>query len=111
MENKSQRIQVKPRHIHYTKRNAPPVHLNNVHLPQEEYVKYLGLHLDRRFTWHIHIFSKRKHLGITLTKMYLLLGRKSKLSTSNAFLVYIEQYSNQTGLSEYNSGVRLPLPT
>jgi hypothetical protein len=24
---------------------------------------------------------------------------------------YIKQYSNQSGLTEYNSGVRLPLPT
>jgi hypothetical protein len=41
--------------FHYTKRNVPPpapVHINNVQLPQEEYIKYLGLHLDRRLTWH-----------------------------------------------------------
>jgi hypothetical protein len=55
--------------------------------------------------------SKRKQLVITLTKMYWLLGRKSKLSTSNKLLIYIKQYSNQSGLTEYNSGVRLPLPT
>jgi hypothetical protein len=41
-----------------------------------------------RLTWHKHIFAKRKQLGITLTKMYWLLGRKSKLSTSNKFLIY-----------------------
>jgi hypothetical protein len=34
------------------------------------------------------IFAKRKQLGITHTKMYLLLERKSKLSTSNKFLIY-----------------------
>jgi hypothetical protein len=51
--------------------------------PQEEDVKYLRLHLDRRLTWH-----KRKQLGITLTKMYWLRGRKSKLSTSNKLLIY-----------------------
>jgi hypothetical protein len=51
MENESQRIQVDPRNIHYTKRNVPrPVHINNVQLPQKEDVKYLGLHLDRRLT-------------------------------------------------------------
>jgi hypothetical protein len=52
-----------------------------------EDVKYLGLHLDRRLTWHKHIFAKRKRLGITLTKMYWLLGLKSKLSTSNKLLI------------------------
>jgi hypothetical protein len=49
--------------------------------------QYLELHLDRRLTWHKHI-TKRKQLRITLTKMYWLLGRKSKLSTSNKLLMY-----------------------
>jgi hypothetical protein len=57
-------------------------------LSQKEDVKYLGLHLDRRLTWHKHIFAKQKQLGITLTKMYWLLGCKSKLSTSNKLLIY-----------------------
>jgi hypothetical protein len=39
-------------------------------------------------TWNKHIFIKRKQLGITLTKMYWLLGRKSKLSTNNKLLLY-----------------------
>jgi hypothetical protein len=67
---------------------CPSVHVNNVQLPQAEDVEYLGLHLDRRLTWHKHIFAKRKQLGITLTKMYWLLGRKSNLTTSNKLLVY-----------------------
>jgi hypothetical protein len=45
------------------------VHRNNVQIPQEEDVKFLGLYLDRRLTWHKHIFTERKQLGITLTKM------------------------------------------
>jgi hypothetical protein len=65
-----------------------PVHINDVQIPQESHVKYLGLHLDRRLTWHTHIFSKRKQLGISLTKMYWLLGRKSKLSTNNKPFIY-----------------------
>jgi hypothetical protein len=93
MGNESQGIQVDPRNIHYTKRNYPPAHINNVQLPQEEDVKYLGLHLDRRLTWHKHIFAKRKQLEITLTKIYWLLGHKSILSASNK-LPYINQYTN-----------------
>jgi hypothetical protein len=60
----------------------------NVQLPQDDDVKYLGIHHDRRLTWHKHIFAKRTQLGITLTKMYWLLGGKSKLSTSNKLLIY-----------------------
>jgi hypothetical protein len=77
-------------HITFTTRRetCPPVHVNNVQLLQEEDVKYLGLHLDRRLTWHKHIFAKRKQSGITLTKMYWLLGRKSKLSIGNELLIY-----------------------
>jgi hypothetical protein len=82
-------MQINPCNIYNTKRNVPPkVHINNVQLPQEEEVKYLGLHLDRRLTWNKHIFVKRKQLGITLTKMYWLLEHKSKLSTNNTFLIY-----------------------
>jgi hypothetical protein len=85
-------MQIDTRDIHNTKRNVPPpppvVQINNVQLPPTEKIKYLRLHLDRRLTWHKHIFIKRKQLGITLTKMYWLLGHKSKLSTNNKLLLY-----------------------
>jgi hypothetical protein len=67
---------------------CPPVHINDVQITQEDYVKYLGLHLDRSLTWHTHIFAKRKQLGLSLTKMYWLVGLKSKLSTNNKLLIY-----------------------
>jgi hypothetical protein len=67
---------------------CPPIHIKKVQLPQEDDVKYLGLHLDRKLIWHTHIFAKRKQLGITLTKLYWLLRRKSKPSINNKFLIY-----------------------
>jgi hypothetical protein len=82
----------------------PASHINNVQLSQEEVDKYLGLHLDRRLTWHKHIFVKWKHHTIK----YWLLRRKLKFSTSNKLLI---QYSNQSELIEYHYGVQLPLPT
>jgi hypothetical protein len=81
-------MQVDPRHIHNTKRNVPPVQINNGQLSQKEEVKYLGLHLDRRLTWHKHIFVKRKQLGITLAKMYWLLGPQTNLDLRNTTLGY-----------------------
>jgi hypothetical protein len=53
-------------HVTLTTRRGtcPPVHINDVELPQENHVKYLGLHLDRRLTWHTHNFSKSKQLGL-----------------------------------------------
>jgi hypothetical protein len=76
-------------HVTFTirKETCPPVHINKVHVPQQN-VTYLGLHLDRRLTLRKHTSTNRKELGMTLTKMYWLLGRKSKLSTSNKILTY-----------------------
>jgi hypothetical protein len=76
--------------VYFTTRRETclPGHINNVQFPQAEEIKYLGLHLDRRLIWRNHIFAKRKQLGITLTKMNWLLGRQSKLTTSNKLLAY-----------------------
>jgi hypothetical protein len=80
--------EVKSTHVTFTTRRAtcPPVHINDVQLPQKEDDKYIGLHLNRRLTWHKHILTKRKQLGLTLTKLHWLLGRQSKLSTNNKLL-------------------------
>jgi hypothetical protein len=47
---------------------------------------YLLPECDPFLVWQI--FTKRKQLGIALTKMYWLLGRKSKLSINNKLLIY-----------------------
>jgi hypothetical protein len=77
-------------HITFTTRTGkcPPVHMNDMQLPCAEQVKYFGLHLDCKLTWRHHIFTKRKQLGLTLTKMYWLLGRRSHLSLPNKLLLY-----------------------
>jgi len=61
----------------------PAVTLNGLKIPQAEDAKYLGLYLDRRLNWRKHTFTKRKQLGIQLSKMYWLLGSKLQLSIEN----------------------------
>jgi hypothetical protein len=48
----------------------------------------MGFQKFSLYTWHNHIFVKPKQLGISLTNMYWLLGRKSNLSTNNKLLIY-----------------------
>jgi hypothetical protein len=77
-------------HVTFTNRIeiCPVVYINNEPLSQAEDVKYILIHLDKRLTWHKDIVTKRKHLGITLTKLYWLLGRRSKLNLSNKLLIF-----------------------
>jgi hypothetical protein len=70
------------------KRDCPPVQLNDINIPQQTKVKYLGLHLDRRLTWKSHIEAKRKQIKLTFSKMYWLMGRKSQLFLANKVLLY-----------------------
>jgi hypothetical protein len=64
----------KSTHATFTTRRetCPLIHINIVQFSQAEDVKYLGLHLGRRLTWHKHIFAKHKQLGITLTIISML---------------------------------------
>jgi hypothetical protein len=55
---------------------------------KQKMLNTLDLHLDRRLTWNKHIFTKRKHLATILTKLFWLLGRKSKLDLNNKLLIY-----------------------
>lgn len=80
----------KSTHITFTlnKRTCSSVKLNDVIIPQKRNVSYLGLHLDRRLTWKKHIEAKRNQVNLKLSKMYWLIGRKSKLSLDNKVLLY-----------------------
>lgn len=80
----------KSTHVTFTlnKRTCPPVVLNDINIPQQTKVKYLGMHLDRRLTWKKHIEAKRNQIKMTFSKMYWLMGRKSQLSLDNKVLLY-----------------------
>lgn len=82
--------ETKSQQITFTNRRGacPPITLNGHQLHQQDVVKYLGMHLDSRLTWKNHIFAKRKQLGIKLSKLQWIIGRRSKLSLDNKILIY-----------------------
>lgn len=67
---------------------CPPVKLNNAEIPQQGYVKYLGIYLDKRLIWKKHIKTKRKALDIQLSKLSFLFNKRSRVSLQNKILIY-----------------------
>jgi len=53
-----------------TRTLCPPVTMNNVLIPMQTDVKYLGLHLDQRLTWRKYIRTKRHLLYVELRGIY-----------------------------------------
>jgi len=64
------------------------VYLNGRPIPQQDTVKCLDLHLDRRLTWRTHIHAKGKELDLSFKRMCWIIGRRSELSLENKLLLY-----------------------
>ena len=80
----------KSTHVTFTlrKQTCPQVTINNITVPNNDTVRYLGMTLDRRLTWKQHITDKSKQLRDILKKFYWLIGRRSNLSTQNKITLY-----------------------
>jgi hypothetical protein len=74
--------------------------------PKQKKLSILGF----TWTWHKQIFAEGQHLGITLSKMYWLLGLKPQTAYEQKLLA-IKSSSNPSGPTEYNSWAQLPSPT
>jgi hypothetical protein len=62
--------------------------LNDIQIPRNTEIKYLGMTIDSKLTWKQHIANKRKHVNITIKQLNWLLGRKSNLVTESKLLIY-----------------------
>lgn len=78
----------KSTHVSFTLRstNGPPLSINNNIIPQHDYTKYLGIHLDKKLNWAYHIKNKRKSLNLRLHSLRHLLRSNMPLNTK--LLIY-----------------------
>jgi hypothetical protein len=86
-------------HVTFTtwRESCLPLDINNVHLPEQD-VQYLGLYLDRRLAWRMHIFTKRKQLEMNFTPFgYLDKSQNSPQATNSH-----RQSNTQTNLGLWN---------
>lgn len=81
---------VKCAHITFTlrKHDCTPIKINNVQIPQQNHVKYLGIHLDRRLTWSRHIEAKTTQIKLKTVQLMWLLNSRSTLRLEYKVLIY-----------------------
>lgn len=77
-------------HVNFTNQRKQhlPIRINETQIPIADSAKYLGMHLDARLRWKVHIKKKREELGIRYKKLHWMLGRNSQLSIDNKLLIY-----------------------
>lgn len=71
--------------------NPLNIKINNCEInwnPRDRAIRYLGLHLDRRLTWGIHINKKLNECHTRLVQLYPIINRKSSLKIECALLIY-----------------------
>lgn len=78
-------------HVTYTLRKVDSnycVYLNDTPVPQADSAKYLGMHLDSRLTWRIHVEKKVAQIKLKTRQLYWLIGRRSQLDLYCKLLLY-----------------------
>jgi hypothetical protein len=100
-------------HVTFTTRceTCPLVHINDVQIPQENHVKYLGLHLDRCLTWHTHTFLLNVNSLDSSSPRCTGYSDASPNSLPTTNSESTKLYSNPSGLMAFNSGVQHQIQT
>lgn len=65
-----------------------PIYINSVQIPYANEAKYLGMTLDAKLKWKVHVKKKRDELENKLRELTWLIGRYSNLSVYNKLLIY-----------------------
>jgi hypothetical protein len=56
--------------------------------PHSLTAKYLGMTLDAKLRWKVHVKKKREELDLKYRSMYWIMGRQSAMSTQNKLVLY-----------------------
>jgi hypothetical protein len=79
----------KSKHVNFTNQRCRylPVTMNGKIIPSYQMAKYLGMTLDAKLRWKVHVKTKREEFGIKYRQMYWLLGRRFALSLCNKLVL------------------------
>jgi len=61
--------------------------VNGKSIPYSQTAKYLGMALDAKLRWKVHVKKKREKLDPKYRHVYWLMGRTSVLSTHNKLVL------------------------
>jgi len=81
---------IKSTHVNFTNRRCHhiPIIMSGKTIPHSQTAIYLGMTLDAKLRWEVHVKKKREELGLKYKQMYCLMGRRSALSTHNKLALY-----------------------
>jgi hypothetical protein len=62
--------------------------MNGKIIPHSPTTKYLGMTLDAKLRWKVHVKKKREELDLKYRQMFWLMGRRSALTMHNKLVLY-----------------------